>query len=62
MERLRIVNNEELDMWVCTECAANLEASGTEFDIVDRDNDEYGDGCSECDINRDSESDGFQGN
>ena len=55
MERTRIVNDDDLDQWVCETCLEELENDGVKFDVIDHDRDPEGDGCAEC-----GESDDFE--
>lgn len=48
MKRLRLANDNGFDTWVCENCLEAIEKCDIEFDVIDRDNDEYDDGCNEC--------------
>jgi len=49
MNRTRIVNdaNDE-DIWVCDACLEK-RLDSADYDVIDKDNDDNGDGCHDCD-------------
>jgi hypothetical protein len=49
MKRARVINTQkEHDdgQWLCEECLSSIDCDNIE--IIDWDNDPYGDGCDEC--------------
>ncbi|MBN2643097.1 MAG: hypothetical protein JXR78_15700 [Victivallales bacterium] len=49
MKRARVINTQkEHDdgQWLCEECLNNFD--GDNMEIIEWDNDPYGDGCDEC--------------